>query len=363
MKRVLLTTLILSAVAWGQDFLLQAPPAQPAHPVAPAAPAPPVPPPAAWHGGESAYRSGTRAIDKRQYETAISAFDRVVENKDARADGALYWKAYAQNKLGRRDQALATLAQLQKDYARSRWLNDAKALEIEVRQATGRPVSPDAESDEDLKLLAINGLMSNDAERAVPLLQKVLADPKASPRVKERALFVVAQSHDSRARDIITRVAKGGDANPDMQLKAVEYLGMFSRGNGQALVDIYNGNGDPAVKRAVLRGLMMSGDAETVMSLQKSEKSPELRREGIQMLGMMRREKTADALASMYQSETDPGVKKAIVEALFIQQSAKPLIDIARKETNPELKKELVQRLATMRSKEANDYMLEILNK
>src|SRR5689334_15916251 len=174
-----------------------------------AAPTPPAPPRAAAiaagkmaraDSDEGAYRSGTRAIDKREYESAVEAFDRVIDNKGSRADGAMYWKAYAQNKLGRRDQALATLAQLQQGFPQSRWLNDAKALEVEVRQASGQKVSPDAESDEDLKLLAINGLMSSDPERALPLLQKVLGDPKASPRVKERALFVVAQSRDARAR-------------------------------------------------------------------------------------------------------------------------------------------------------------------
>ncbi len=170
------------------------------------------------------YRAGTRAIDQRQYEQAVSTFDRVIEAKSSRADGALYWKAYAQNRLGQREQALATLAQLQKEFPQSRWSGDAKALDVEVRQASGRPVSPDNENDEDLKLLAINGLMASDPSRALPPLQKVIADPKASPRVKERALFVVAQSSDPKARDLLLQIAKGG-GNPDMQLKAVEYLG------------------------------------------------------------------------------------------------------------------------------------------
>ncbi len=193
---------------------------------------------------------------------------------------------------------------MQKEYPQSRWLNDAKALEVEVRQASGKPVSPDAESDEDLKLLAINGLMSSDPERAVPLLQKVLADPKASPRVKERALFVVAQSRDQRAREILAQIAKGG-GNPDMQLKAVEYLGMFSKGNTQALADIYSATADAAVKRAVMRGLMMASDSDRLLTLAKSEKSPELRKEAIRTLGMMRRDRTGDELVSMYTSESD----------------------------------------------------------
>jgi tetratricopeptide (TPR) repeat protein len=374
MRRVGLLTILLcsGAVAQEAPFPPEAPFAAQAPFLAQVAPAPPAPPPAPkaltmgpkWMYGSDAYRAGTRAIDRREYEAAISSFDHVAEmkDKDSRSDGALYWKAYAQNKLGRRDQAMATLAQLQKEYAQSRWLNDAKALEIEVRQASGQRVSPDAESDDDLKLLAINGLMSNDAERALPLLQKVLADPKASPRIKERALFVVANSHDQRAREVLTQIAKGG-GNPDMQLKAVEYLGMFNRGNGQALNDIYSGTSDPAVKRAVIRGLMMSNDTDTLLNLAKTEKSPELRREAIRTLGMMKRDRTGDALVSMYGSESDRSVKQAIVEGLFMQGNAKAMIDLARKETDMSMKKDLVQKLAMMRSKEATDYMMEVLNK
>jgi hypothetical protein len=110
-----------------------------------------------------------------------------------RADGALYWKAYALGKQGKRDDGLAAIAELRKSYANSRWLDDAKALELELRQASGQTVSPESESDEELKLMAINGLMQSDPERAMPLLEKQLQG-SGSPRVKRNALFVLAQS-------------------------------------------------------------------------------------------------------------------------------------------------------------------------
>ena len=258
---------------------------------------------------DSSYRRGTRSIERREYEQAIEAFDGVVEAKSSRADGALYWKAYAQNKLGRRDQALATLSALQKEYPQSRWLNDAKGLEVEVKQASGRPVSPDAEADDDLKLLAINGLMTNNSARALPLLQKVMNDPKTSPRVKERALFVLAQSPDPKGREILLQIAKGG-ANPDMQLKAVEYLGVFGRGNGQLLSDIYSSSSDPSVKRAVIHGFMMANDTDRLLNIAKTEQQPELRREAIHTLGMIRRDTTGPALVALYGSQLDPAVEE-----------------------------------------------------
>jgi hypothetical protein len=56
-------------------------------------------------------------------------------------------------------------------------------------------------------------------------------------------------------------------------------------------------------------------------------------------------------------------VRKRAIEGLFIQGNAKALIELARKEANPEMKKAIVGRLALMNSKEATDYMMEILNK
>src|SRR6202011_1301078 len=86
---------------------------------------------------DGSYESGKSALDNHYYEKAVSIFDKVIDSKNAssRADGAYYWKAYALNKLGKRDEALAALAELQKQFPQSRWLTDAKALQIEVQQA------------------------------------------------------------------------------------------------------------------------------------------------------------------------------------------------------------------------------------
>ena len=75
-------------------------------------------------------------------------------------------------------------------------MSDAKALEIQVRQSVGQPVRPEAEADEELKLLALQGLQHSDPDQAVPMLEKILQGPQ-SPRLKERALFVLAQSNSA----------------------------------------------------------------------------------------------------------------------------------------------------------------------
>jgi HEAT repeat protein len=370
--------------------------------------------------GDERYQRGKEALDEHRWERAVEAFDSAVQLKSSRADGALYWKAYAQNKLGQRDSALQTLQSLSTGFPNSRWLNDAKALEIEIRQEMGQPVAPENQSDEDLKLMAISSLLTTDSERALPLLQKILQGNQ-SPRIKERALFVLAQSGSAPARDLLGQIARG-NTNPDLQMKALSYLGLFGgKQSRQILAEIYNSSADTQVKRQILRSYMTAGDRDQLLALAKAEKVAELRRDAVHQLGVLgaraelrdlyqayintelrknilqalfvggdtdtlievaRNEKdpmlrgqairllgtsggrkTGDALVSIYQSDSDASMRKKAIEGLFIQGNARALIELARKETNPEMKKEIIGKLSLMHSKEALDYMMEILNK
>ena len=126
---------------------------------------------------------------------------------------------------------------------------------------------------------------------------------------------------------------------------------------------MYKSTSDPNVKRAVLRGMMIARASDQLIDVAKGEKDPDVRREAIHMLGITRTDKAKDTLIAMYGPESDPNLKREIINALFIQQDAKPLIELARKEQDPALKRELVSRLAHIKSKEATDYMMEILNK
>jgi TolA-binding protein len=306
------------------------------------------------------YRSGTRAIDRHDYEKAITAMDQVITAKSNRSDGAYYWKAYAQSKLGRTSDALATLAALQRNFPKSAWLNDAKALEVETRQSAGQKVSPESESNDDLKLLAINGLMHSDPGQATPLVEKVLNDPKNPPKVRERALFVLARSNAPEARQTVARFAEG-NANPDLQMRAIQYLAATeAKDNPGVFTKIYSQSSDAAVKRSALQALFIRQDRDALASIAKSETNLDLRRQSVRFLGALG---ATDVLANLYQSESNVELKRSILDALAGQGDGKDLVALARHESDPKLKREAVERLSTMDSKEAKDYMLELLGK
>ena len=114
------------------------------------------------------YEDAVRARDESRWERAVERFNDVATMKGARVDAALYWKAYSQDRMGQRAEALATIAALSKDYPKSRYLREAKALEAEVRRNAGQPARPQDQADEDLKLMAIAALQHQAPEQAMP---------------------------------------------------------------------------------------------------------------------------------------------------------------------------------------------------
>lgn len=306
---------------------------------------------------EREYERGTRALDKRQWDEAVNRFEEVIAANKARVDAALYWKAYALSKLGRNKDSIAALDSLAQSHPQSRWLADSKALKVEVGQASGKPVSPEDTTDDDIKLMAINSLMQSDPERSVPLLEKLL-ETKSSPKLRERALFVLSQSDSPKAREAVARVAKGG-ANPDLQMKAVRNLGVYGgKNNQQLLADVYAQTNDIAIKKQVLQSFMISGERDRLLAAAKSDSNVELRGQAIQLLGTMG---ANSQLGDLYSGESSKELRGRILQALFVTGNAKQLVDIARKENDPDLKKMAIGHLTRMRSKEGTDYLMELL--
>ncbi len=233
---------------------------------------------------ESLYADGTRAINESRWHDAVGSFNRVAQMHGEHAEGALYWKAYAENKEGQPANALNTCGELRKKYPRSRWLNECGALEIEIRGKSGDPVSPQAEPDENLKLLAINALMQQDQAQAVPILQKILSGNQ-SEELKSRALFVLAQSDSPQAQELIRQIAQG-QSGQALQIKAIRMLatGQGKRAN-DTLASIYQHSNDAQVKRVILQSYLITGDSSKLLEAARQETNPELVKTAIQTLG------------------------------------------------------------------------------
>lgn len=304
------------------------------------------------------YEQARAAIERNQYDRALTLLDQVIGGKGRQADAAMYWKAYSQARIGRRADALTTIADMQKQFPKSPWSNDARALDVEIRQASGQALPADALPNEELRLLALGGLIQHDQESALPTIERILTGT-SSLRVKDQALFVLSRNSTPKARTVVLGVARGS-ANPELQLRAIRYLGMMGgTATGDALDEVYRTTPDDDVKRAILRSYATSGARDKLLALATSESSSTLREVVVQQLGALG---AATELADLYRSaDQAPGVRRSIIDALAGAGSAAILVNLARAEKDLELKKAIVTRLSTMQSQEARDYMVELL--
>jgi len=304
---------------------------------------------------DSMYERGQSALDNRRYDQALDYFTEVVSRGGNRVDGALYWKAYTLNKLGRRDDAVAAISELRKSYPSSRWMDDAKALEIEVKQSSGQKVSPESESNDELKLLALEGIAQSDPDRALTTLDQFLKRAQ-SPNLKKRAVYVLALSNSPKAQQMLEQIARGG-GNPDLQMVAIQYLGRSSKdaNKSNVLFEIFNSSTDANVKRVALSGLMANHDKDHLVQIAKNDKNPELRTEAIRMLGSL---SSQPELWTMYQAETDPEVKRVLLD--YLSSSTDKLTEIARTEKDPKLRRSAILRLASARSTASGDTLAQI---
>ncbi|HYL84464.1 MAG TPA: HEAT repeat domain-containing protein [Candidatus Angelobacter sp.] len=369
---------------------------------------------------EELYDDGRDDLDEDRYDRAAEKFKLLADMNGPSTEAALYWKAYAENRMGKRDSALTTIADLKRRFPQGRWQKDASVLELEVKQSTGQQIKPADQSDEELKLMAIHGLMNSEPERAMPLLEKVI-NGSATPKEKSQALFVLAQSGSAQGREIIGRIARG-QSNPELQREAIKYLGLFGGAQSRAIMaEVYASTADVSVKRQIIRNYMIGGDREHLFAAAKnekdeslrreairnlglvhgvgeleqlyqaesspdlrreilqafflagesgklvqaaqSEKDPELRRAAIRNLGLIHSDDSAKALQAIYGRETNRELKEEVLNAYFLQGNAAALVAIAKSEKDSELKRTAVQKLSLMHSKEATDYLMELLQK
>jgi HEAT repeat protein len=292
-------------------------------------------------------------------------------------------------------------------------LAGALGTTAQTKPATGSP-------DEDMKLMALNGLREAEPSVAVPQIEKVLASD-ASLNLKRRALGILGDIDSPAAREALGRIARG-QSNPTLQGEAIRRLGDSGRSEAiGTLAEIYSSTASGEIKRAILRAFANADDKARVVNVAKNEKDPVLRVEAVRQLGNMEARDelvqlygpetsievkgqilralgncdAADQLGQLLQSETsaelrqaavralgnvdaahastilaaqydkekDAAVRQGILRAFANQDNVKALIAVARKETDPELRKYAVRQLSNMDSKEATDYLMEILNK
>jgi len=155
----------------------------------------------------SQYANGTRAINEGRWPDAEAIFAKVAGEKGEHRDGALYWQAYAENKLGQVSKALDTCASLSHEFPGSSWIHECGALEIEIHARSGKPAEPKPGDDDDLKLLALSSLMQKDESRALAQIQEILNNSESSEKLRNEALFILGHHYSDTTYAQVVRLS------------------------------------------------------------------------------------------------------------------------------------------------------------
>jgi HEAT repeat protein len=175
-------------------------------------------------------------------------------------------------------------------------------------------------AQDELALAALEGLMSQKPERALPIIKKVLAGSQTKV-VKRRALFVLSQIESPEANEILLQTARGTDA--DMRAEAIRSIGIGGDPKTvDALMSIYVAGGKD-VKDKVLEAWMIAERKEAVYQVALNAKSEDEAAEAIRMLGAM------GATEELRKLGDKPNAASGLIEAYAVSGDLASLRKIA----------------------------------
>jgi HEAT repeat protein len=207
---------------------------------------------------------------------------------------------------------------------------------------------------EELALAAMEGLMAQSSERALPIIRKVLAGSQTT-LVKQRALFVLSQIDEPEAQDILIQTTRSPDAA--LRKEAIRNIGIGGHDKSlAALKDIYNA-GDADVKEQVLHAWLIADRKEEVYQAALNAKSEEEAAEAIHILGAM------GAVEELRKLGDRPNASRKLVNAYAISGDLQSLRKIAEGSAEPSVRAEAVQQIGVIGDTAARSALREIYSR
>ncbi|HEY8105978.1 MAG TPA: HEAT repeat domain-containing protein [Gemmatimonadales bacterium] len=353
----------------------------------------PPPPTAQADPADSLYRAALSTLSGRNYRSAAELFG-AIETRFAKsqyAPDALYWQAFALYRLGTGEslrRGLTALRTQRTKYPSAATRGDAAALEqrlqgelarrgdpaaaaavaaaasrIAVPPAPPAPPSPPrpprppappappaphgrihdtvcGEDDDDMKVAALNALQQMDAERAAPVLRKVLSRrDSGSTCLRRKAVFLVAQQQPQGAEETLLDAARN-DPDSEVREQAVFWLSQVGTEHSVAALDsIVRTSTDPNLQEKAVFALSQEGSATAMKALrayaERADVSEEAREKAIFWIGQTGTPDNAAFLQTLYGRLQNEELKKKVlfsISQMDTKEGGRWLINIARNE-------------------------------
>ncbi|HEX7018702.1 MAG TPA: HEAT repeat domain-containing protein [Gemmatimonadaceae bacterium] len=338
---------------------------------------------------DSLYKVARQLITSREYRRAADVLQQLVTRypQSKSAGDALYWRAWSLYQLGRDgrnlsdlDAARASLDRYNANYGKSgRAASDATELYANIRAAQAslgdadaarqlaaaadtlrqQPKCSGSAADEEMRMAALDGLLTMPAEDAVPILRQVLKQrDDCRAELRKKAVFLLSQKHPADITATLLDVARNDPSN-DVRGDAIFWLSQAQSGAAVAALDsIVFQSRDDELRKKALFALSQQSRSETARAAMRraaeSETLPEdVRGQAIFWLGQSNTV-DLDYFKTLFRKTKSDDAQKKILFAVSQHSSPEAtawLLDVARDKTfDADLRKNAIFQLGQRRS-------------
>lgn len=192
-------------------------------------------------------------------------------------------------------------------------------------------------ASEDLKIAAVEALITAPPEKALPIVTRVL-EGAASVELKERALFILSQIDLPEARQVLVETAGSGPES--LRREAIRMIGI--QGDPEALAELSGlyGAGDHETKEAVLQAYLIADDQDAVYRIAAEAQDAEEFEDAVKTLGAM------GALEQLRALRSRSDMSESLIRAYAVAGDTQTLGELAQDGSNPERQAQAIRGLA-----------------
>ncbi|MDH4071771.1 MAG: HEAT repeat domain-containing protein [Gammaproteobacteria bacterium] len=202
---------------------------------------------------------------------------------------------------------------------------------------------------DELRITALEALMSAPPERALPAVRKVLAG-EYSNEVKESALFILSQMESDEAQGLLLDFAR--DSDGELREEAITMIGISGDDDAlAALRDLY-ASGDASVREAVLSAYLIAHETEIVYDIAVNAADVEEFETAVETLAAM------GAIDELRMLKASGGNAEALAQAYAIAGDFETLRTMALDGGDPDAQVEAIGALGIIGSDAANETLM-----
>jgi HEAT repeat protein len=209
----------------------------------------------------------------------------------------------------------------------------------------------DLSDRDELKITALEALMSAPPERALPAVRKVLEGDN-SDEVKESALFILSQIESDEAQALLLDMARNSEG--ELREEAITMIGIS--GDDDALEELRTiyASGDEDTREAVLEAYLIAYEPERVYEIAVAAADVEEFEMAVETLAAM------GATEELRMLKDSGGNAEALVEAYAIAGDFETLREMALDTSDEDTQIEAIGALGIIGNAEANETLMQM---